>query len=297
MTQAYELAAKAVRARLALRDPEALALLDGLGGRVAVYQGSYDQVETVLGLLGVTCTMDPKPGALERADIVFVNCSRSTPDGLVEQVGEWVNDGGWLVTSDWAVHNVLTQAFPNTVRRLGNKMTGYTVVGVEPENHSLWAELTVPGAEPQWSLEGSYPIEVLDPDVVRVEAASHELMCDHGAAPIAVRFDRGAGHVFHVISHFHLRTSRAPTALHQQDGRVFLRDGLGLPEATIDGLLEGAEAPSFGQLQSTVTTTWLVARLCVEAARHAALRAPVPAPAPAKRPTFRQWVAAQFATL
>ncbi|MEM6404815.1 MAG: hypothetical protein AAF757_32090, partial [Cyanobacteria bacterium P01_D01_bin.116] len=82
--------------------------------------------------------------------------------------------------------------------------------------NSLWSEVVVLGADPQWWLEtSSYPIEILNPDKVKIEAASHDLLQSYNAPVVAVSFDWGKGHVFHVISHFWCKRTRALTPRHQ----------------------------------------------------------------------------------
>ena len=119
---------------------------------------------------------------------------------------------------------VLEPAFPNLVRWT-ERTTGTEIVSVEPNRESLWSEIVVLGADPQWWLWGSYPIEVLNPDLVRIEAAGHDLLVRYDAPVVAVRFDWGQGHVFHVISHFWAKQSRTPTLRHQGPCRDFLKAG------------------------------------------------------------------------
>jgi hypothetical protein len=82
------------------------------------------------------------------------------------------------------------------------RATGDEVISVEPSLNSLWSDVVVLGADPQWWLEGSsHPISILNPEKVAIEAASHDLLSRHSAPVVAVSFDWGKGHVFHVISH------------------------------------------------------------------------------------------------
>jgi hypothetical protein len=270
MANAYKLAAAAVRQRFAEQHPDDLAGLDRIeAGDVAAYSGSFDQAEEVFRCLGVPVTVDPDPQGL-KARIVFSNCSNSYPPGLVERARDHVEQGHWLVTSDWSLDHLLEPAFPNTVRwtRQG---TLEEVVAVEPALGSLWSEVVVLGADPQWWLWGSHPIEVLDAEKVRVEAASHDLLVRYGAPVVAVTFPWGQGHVFHVISHFWAKKSGTPTLRHTGPGVDFLRAGMRLSEEGIGKVLRdtglAADAVNFAMLQSAATATELVAQLCVRAKR------------------------------
>jgi hypothetical protein len=77
MKKAYEVAAIAVRQRLAEQRPEDLHVLNKLRKQdVAVYAGSFDRVEDILACLNVPCTINPDASKLD-AQIIFVNCSSS----------------------------------------------------------------------------------------------------------------------------------------------------------------------------------------------------------------------------
>jgi hypothetical protein len=272
MEKAYQLAAAAVRQRLAEQHAADLEVLDEIGkGDLAVFSGSFDSVQEVLRRLKVPFTRDPSPAKLT-AGLVFANCSSEPNPQLVERIEPHVRGGGWLVSSDWSLQNVVQAAFPNTVRRKGGKNTGNEVVAVEPALASTWSEVVVLGADPQWWLESSsYPIEVLDPQHVRVEAASHELLVRYGAPAVAVRFDWEAGHVFHVISHFWLKQSRVPHERYRRPCTEFLKAGMRLSDEGIERVLKQAKARpedmTFAAIQSAATSTELIAQLCIHCRR------------------------------
>lgn len=275
MRRAYTLAAHAVRARLARQRPAMLARLDALTGRdVHVIRGVHDAAQEVLRCLGVphrlASNFSPKAAA-----ITIGNCGWRPANPTA--VTAWVEGGGWLITSDWAL-GAVSQCFPDTVARKGSASTGDEVIGIEPSAESAFADVVVLGCDPQWWLESaSYPIEVLDPERVVIEAASHELLRRFEAPAVATRFDWGAGHVFHVISHFWLKKTRQADARHQGSAEDFMRIGMRLDDAAIaEAFAAASVAPSqvgFAALQSAVTSTELLVRLCTDAA---ARRAPAP---------------------
>lgn len=267
MNKAYKIAALAVKQRFREQHPEFLPVLENIGrGQVGVYTGQYDQCENVLKELGVPVVMNPNKSALLKSDVVFVNCSGGYPDSLLNNVVEFVSKGGYLVTSDWALHYVLEKKFPNTVR-WNKKSSSDEIIGVEPDTDSLWNDVVVLGAEPQWWLWGSYPIEVLDTQKVKVEAASHDLLKKFGSPVVAASFDWGEGHVFHVISHFWAKRSNSPTVRHAKPYPDFLKAGMKLSEAGIERVMKKsgvkADAINFATIQSAATATELVAQLCV----------------------------------
>jgi hypothetical protein len=269
LTKAYDLAATAVRRRLAEQHPERLAALNGLRKRdVAVYTGNFDTVQEVLKRLDVPYTLNPKdpPGP-----VAFSNCASSADEVRSRRLEKYVRGGGWLVSSDWQLNNLISTAFPNTVRWTGQRGTAHEVVGVEATMDSVWSEVVFPGIDPQWWLEsGSHPITVDDPARVRVEAVSHELHVRHKASPVAVSFDWEAGHVFHVISHFWLKQTRVPDDRYQRPCTDFLRTAMRLSDAGIETVLKEAKVKAddvnLASVQSAVTSVELVAGLCVRAA-------------------------------
>ncbi|MEM7039076.1 MAG: hypothetical protein AAF570_19010, partial [Bacteroidota bacterium] len=130
------------------------------------------------------------------------------------------------------------------------------------------------GADPQWALWGSYPIDILDHDRVKLEAASHELMLKYGTPVVAVSFNEGLGQVYHVISHFWAKNSATPTTTHREPYDVFLAKGMGLgPESVADIVKESGistDSVNFGMLQSAATAMELAATLCIRAMKMAA---------------------------
>jgi hypothetical protein len=277
MEKAYQLAAAAVRQRLAEQHAADLEVLDQVRERdVSVFTGTYDSVQEVLRRLHVPFTLDPSPAKLS-GGIVFANCSSEGKPKLVQRVEPFVREGGWLVSSDWSLQNVVQAAFPGTVREKPGKNTGNEVVAVEPALDSVWSEVVVLGADPQWWLESSsYPIEVLDGERVRVEAASHELLVRYGAPAVAVRFDWERGHVYHVISHFWLKQSRVPHERYRRSGTEFLKVGMRLSDEGIARAVKQAgvqpEELTFAALQSAATSTELIAQLCIHSRRAQAAR-------------------------
>lgn len=271
MQKAYEVAAIAVRQRLAEQRPEDLQVLNKLRKQdVAVYAGTYDRVEDILACLNVPCATNPDAQKLN-AQIIFVNCSNSYDKALIEYLSQRVNEGKWLVSSDWALGGFLEPAFPGIVKFTG-RATGDEVISVEPSLKSLWSDVVVLGADPQWWLEGSsHPIVILNPAKVTIEAASHDLLARYSAPVVAVSFNWGKGHVFHVISHFWCKRSRTPTQRHQGPCTDFLKAGMKLSDNGIEQVLTisriGADTLNFAQLQSAVTSTELIAQLCIRAAR------------------------------
>ena len=275
MQTAYKVAAAAVRQRFAEQHPENLNILNQIKkDDIAVYSGHFDKVEEVIKCLQVPYKMNPNAQKI-KAEIIFVNCSGSYDHQLITDLSKQVENGKYLVSSDWALGNFIAKAFPNTVKA-NSKSTKDEVISVEANLNSLWSEIVVLGADPQWWLEASsHPIEILSPDKVRIEAASHDLLRSYNAPVVAVSFDWGKGHVFHVISHFWCKRTRVLTPRHKARCTDFLEAGMKLSQEGIEKVLRDsdikANALNFAQIQSAATATELIAQLCVKAVGKLAL--------------------------
>jgi len=263
MKTAYKLAAAAVRRRYAEQHPDRLVKLDRLKkSDVAVIRGTYDQVQLVLDALDVPHTMDPK--SLKQR-FVFLNCAGNYDAKLKTRLEAHVRSGALLVSSDWALSRVIEPMFPKTIGRAPGKSSGDEVVGIEPALESLWSDVVVLGVDPQWWVEGASEPIVVKGEGVRVEANSHELLVKYGAPAVAATFGWDAGRVFHVMSHFWLKRTRAHSDAHSGDAADFLRRGMKLSEEGIAAVFsESKVAPgavTFGSLQSAATSSELVAHL------------------------------------
>ncbi len=218
MDASYTLAGAIVRDKLGADGQSALAQVKEKD--LVVIPGTYDHIERVLKALGVPYTTVPSDHIseklLEGAKFVFVNCSGGFPTPSALTLGRWVEAGGLMMTTDWALKHVLEVAFrdprggPLYVRHNGRQTGGYggkELVGItefkqdDPGIAGYWNQ-----GEPQWWLEpSSYPIEILDQGHVEVLARSAELGKRYGADPVILRFNHGKGGVIHMISHFYLQ--------------------------------------------------------------------------------------------
>jgi hypothetical protein len=128
----------------------------------------------------------------------------------------FVEGGGSLFSTDWALRHVLEPAFPGLVA-FNEHPTADDVVRIEVRAHDnpFLRGVIDPGEDPLWWLEGSsYPIRVLDAERVQVLIASTELQAKYGEAPVAVLFHVGQGEVFHMVSHYYLQRTELREARH-----------------------------------------------------------------------------------
>jgi len=224
--RAYQVGGRTARQRIAREAPldhEALAQVQS--SDIVVVRGTYDHVEWVLEALGLPFVEIEAHGLseieLRPEQLLVVNCPGHV--GPVHRVRRFVEAGGSLFTTDWALCHVLEPAFPGLVAYNG-RPTGDTVVRVELAEHDnpFLRGVMEQGDDPLWWLEGSsYPIRVLDPARVRVLISSGELGDRWGEGAVAVTFRFGEGEVFHMISHYYLQRTETRTRRHRAPAAVY----------------------------------------------------------------------------
>ncbi|MFX1259555.1 MAG: PHD finger domain-containing protein, partial [Promethearchaeota archaeon] len=168
---------------------------------------------------------------LNQYDIILIGCpGKEIPLTAHGKIRDYVSNGGWLITTDWALFYIIELVFPgyirwNKIKTKGNKVVVACQIldpnhpfldGVLSEiQHSKWTDKTIKTtkkSEFRWWLEiGSYPIQILNHSAVHVLIASQELKSKWGEAPVLVYFDYGekGGRVIHMISHTHLQKGGA----------------------------------------------------------------------------------------
>ncbi len=212
MKDSYEVSSWYAKAKLRNDEPEMAAALDKVEeSNVIVVQGGYDNCEFVLRLADIPHVVINEHAAETvnyRPDqTVFINCPGDIRDKAIRKLVTFVREGGLLITTDWALQNVLEKGFPDKVK-YNQKPTGDEVVRItvkDPDNPIVKGFLEADG-EPLWWLEGSsYPIEILDKKNVKVLVYSNELKTKYGESPVIVEFEHGDGKVIHMISHFYLQ--------------------------------------------------------------------------------------------
>ena len=225
MFKAYD----AARRILSEEMPEdSAALLREVGQHdVIVVRGQFDRVQEVLQLVGIRHHLID-PGAvsslsLNPDQLLILNCPGEVGRRGVNVIRDFVEAGGSLFTTDWALKHVIEPAFPRTVA-FNKRPTADEVVRIEVRDREspFLDGVFHDGSDPLWWLEGSsYPIRILDQDRVKVLITSRELESRYGEAPVAVSFDWGQGEVFHMISHYYLQRAETRTARHSTGWAAF----------------------------------------------------------------------------
>ena len=267
----YEAAAEMSRRKIERDAPlDAEALKRVAASDIIVVRGCYDHVEQVLQALDLPFTaVQPEQVQhlrLRPEQLLVVNCPGQVSSGAVPVIRRFVEAGGTLFTTDWALKHVIEPCFPGTIE-YNQRPTGDDVVRIEvlSRDHRFLQGVLEEGDDPLWWLEGSsYPIRVLDPERVQVLITSRELERKYGEAPVAVTFAHGEGEVLHMISHYYLQRAELRTARHKMAGGAFVSEkGVALsPEkaAFMDEM-------SRGEMEAAYSSSRLMANIVAEKKR------------------------------
>jgi hypothetical protein len=187
---------------------------------ILVVEGSFDKVSRVIDALRLPYVQVPAysvslPNApdLSQHKIVFWNCGESLPPSqrrmAARRIRNFVQGGGYLFSTDWAVGNLLAEAFPGYLETKGPRAPlPEMVVGIRPatgqERHPLLQGVFRPNVDGKWWLEqASFDVSVRKPREVEVLIESPDLESLFQRSPaVAVTFPYGRGRVLHVVGHY-----------------------------------------------------------------------------------------------
>ena len=261
MGRAYAVGARIGKMKMAEEAPLDAAALGAVEkSDIVVVQGCYDHVERVLDALELPHLavaphqIDGLP--LHPRQLVVVNCPGNLSRAALERARRFVEAGGSLFTTDWALRHVIEPAFPGMLA-YNERPTRDDVVRIEIRDHDNPFLKGVMDAkdDPQWWLEGSsYPIRVLDPRV-QVLITSSELEGRYGEAAVAVVFPWGEGEVFHMVSHYYLQRTELRSARHAAPAAdLGAEKGVNLPPAAYSDL-------RLGDVESALTSSRMLANV------------------------------------
>ena len=231
MHKAYSIANELLRDKLKEEAPDILADLDDINeSDVIVTVGQHDRIESVFSKVNTPHNLirpeQLRGLRLDPDQIVFVNCPGNFDDTGLRKLNQFVENGGFLFTTDWALKHVLERAFPGYVR-YNNQSTTDEVVRVEvlSGDDPFLNSILGPDDDPQWWLEGSsYPIEILKKNEVEVLVTSREIKEKYGESPVFITFNYGKGRIYHMISHFYLQRAETRTKRHSLKGSEYLKE-------------------------------------------------------------------------
>lgn len=274
MKSAYKISNMLVRDRLQKEDAENIKILEEIeASDVLCVNGTYDHIHLVLELSNVPFKRVNPPDLLNiklRPDqTVFVNCASSFDPQVARKLAGFVAEGGLLITTDWALQNVIEVAFPEMVR-YNKRPSADEVVRIEimekedPVLKGFFDEEK--DATPMWWLEGSsYPIEILNKEKVKVLIRSKELGDKYGEDAVMIHFEYGKGEVYHMLSHFYLQRSETRDKKHSQGASTYA-SAKGASSATMEAFaaMEKEEGLDYGTAQSAATSAEFINRALIK---------------------------------
>ena len=272
MGKAYQASAKILKAKMKKERAEDLKLLETAhDDTIAIVKGVYDKIETVMDLLGLDYILleGQAVGRIEfRADqLLIVNCPGNQIDKEgIEEIRRFVEMGGFLLTTDWAILHILEKAFPGYVKYTG-KATRDDVVSIEvvDKSHPFLMGLFADKSNPQWWLEGSsYPIQILKKyqNEIKILVKSAELKKKYGEEPVVITFNYGKGTILHMISHYYLQRSELRDARHKKSGKAYAEE-MALSKDLKKSELEELEGVPLGEVESAYTSAQFISNIIV----------------------------------
>jgi hypothetical protein len=182
---------------------------------VVVVRGSADHMEHVMQKAQVKyVVVDPEDLPqlpLHGQQVLMVNCTGEMSAAARERVRRFVSAGGFLYTTDHAVHYLLERAFPGYVKWNG-KTSNEEIFPMEvgQTDRGLLKKIGSNG-HPRWQLAGGgYLFDVVDKQHVDVLMSSKAVAARYGSGVLGVRFRVGDGQVIHVTGHFFTQPGQAP---------------------------------------------------------------------------------------
>ena len=235
MSTAYRVAQEMIKDKLKDVDEDMAAEFEELGqSEVIVSTGVHDNIEQVFNGIGLKHNLI-NPQQFEKIDldpdkIIFINCPGNVTSKGLRNLVTFVEKGGFLFTTDWALRHVIEPGFPGYIK-YNNRPTSDEVVRVDilAEEDPFLQSLIGPNDDPQWWLEGSsYPIEILNHKEVDILIKSKEIEKKYGESAVFVTFDYGKGKIYHMISHFYLQRAETRTARHAKSGAEYANEKLNM---------------------------------------------------------------------
>lgn len=172
---------------------------------ILVVEGIYDHAEEVLHSAGINFDLVPVnfSKSLEGYDIVIINCPGELEGSNIKKIRKFVENSGFLISTDWALKHLIEKAFPDTIVYKGSAPSGSAKLRIVNFNHPFTKSLQ---GTPNWEIDvASYRMKVRG-NKVDILAVS-----DGGAVPrnepLIVTFEWGSGRVLHMISHVYLQSA------------------------------------------------------------------------------------------
>lgn len=183
---------------------------------ILLIHGQWDDSDKPLHSLGLKYkaikTKEMSEFPFDKAKVLIIDCAGEIPRISFQKVRDFVARGGYLLTTDWGLQNVLEQCFPGYVQWNRDNTEGVITDAfiVEPDSGLLRG---LNGRMFTWKLDKlSQCVRILRQDKVHLIARSAHLSRQDPqlrvlpdpmlAGALAVEFSFGRGKVLHLVGHF-----------------------------------------------------------------------------------------------
>ncbi|MFX1278492.1 MAG: hypothetical protein ACFFA3_03695 [Promethearchaeota archaeon] len=272
MEQAYKASSKILEKRMSKERPLDLEILKKVEeSSIIIVSGSYDRVETVFDMINVPYVLiapeEVNQIELNPEQILIINCPGNIYEDVLPKIKEFVKQGGFLFTTDWALLNILEKIFPEYVKYNQQPTTDDCVaVQVVDKSNKFLEGLFKADEEPIWWLESSsYPIQILDKQKVKILVTSREMEQKYGEAPIVITFDFGdGGTVLHMTSHYYLQRAELRTKRHKMSAKEYIQNEMAFTDEEAEEIEKDLEGLTLGEAESAYSTTQFISNVIVE---------------------------------
>ncbi len=193
----------------------------------------------------------------------------------MEKIKEFVEKGGFLFTTDWALLNILEKIFPEYVK-YNQRPTGDDCVAVQvvDKNNKFLEGLFKADEEPIWWLESSsYPIYIVNEEKVKVLVKSMEMKEKYGEDPIVIIFNYGdGGTILHMTSHYYLQRAELRSERHKATAKNYVMNEMGFTAKDAEEINEELKDLTLGEAESAYSTTQFISNVIVEQQKKVELR-------------------------
>lgn len=226
--------------------------------KLLVVRGQWDDSTKPLHSLGLKFrpikTKELMDFPLDKCKVIIIDCAGYVPKQTLQKIRDFVIQGGYLVSTDWTLQNVIERSFPNFITWNRDNTDGSITDAfvIEPENHLMTG---IQGRRFTWKLDRmSQCVRIVNPSKVKILARSSKLAQRDPqlrvlgspllAGALATEFSIGNGKVLHLVGHFdNCSTSFKPNMLPDPAAGI----GISLRQAItsnfiVEGLQKGRDA-------------------------------------------------------
>lgn len=187
-------------------------------GAILEIKGAWDDASKTLRALGIRHESYKSKvlstANLQNVKVIIINCEGKMPKEAFQILRDWVSRGGYLVSTDWSLHNFVENAFPGYIQWNGAETDGSIVDARIMEEDPVLLKGMNNVRVATWKLDReSQMVRVLKPDAVRVLARSVVLarrdpnarrgpIDPYYTGILACEFQFGRGRVLHLVGHY-----------------------------------------------------------------------------------------------